>query len=314
MTDHERDKLDIQRKREFTVCKSNDFIQDGFVSRSFSQMTAQQIDLLNYIISKIKPTDELGQTYKFSVIEFSKVYNKDFQGGYTYKTIKDDLKAIASINDFVDIGGGRERQVKYLDDVIIDRGSGVLEVSFHKSIYPYLYNLTGKKYYFPVGYQAAMKSPYSKLLYELLKSVKNLSGNKVFSIDFLRQTLGAETYKRFPDMRRFVLDKAIQEINWYSDIAVEYEPKKTGRAITHIVFVVRDVEPFQMTEMADGTIEVTISTEAAARKVERNLVLDPDTIQHFKEAEERTKKAVEEMEREQEEIKGDKGYFEEDEI
>lgn len=313
MTDHERDKLDIQRKREFTVCKSNDFIQDGFVSRTFSQMTAQQIDLLNYIVSKIKPNDEIGQTYRFSVIEFSKVYNKDYQGGYTYKTIKDDLKAIASINDFVDIGGGKERQVKYLDDVIIDRGSGELEVSFHKSIYPYLYNLTGKKYYFPAEYQAAMKSSYSKLLYEFLKSVKNLRGDKIFSIDFIRKTLGAENYKRFPDLRRFVLDKAIQEINWYSDLDVEYNPKKTGRAITHIVFQIREVKPFEMVETPEG-IKVVDSIEKTARKLNRDLVLDRDTIQQFKEAEEKTEKAVEEMEQEGEELPIFKGYFEEDEM
>lgn len=283
MTDKELEKQDIERKREFTVCKSNDFIQDNYVSRTFSLMSARQIDALNFMISKIKPTDEVGQTYYFSIAEFSKVYNKDIQGGYTYKAVKEDLKAIASINDFVDIGNGRERQVKYFDDVIIDKGNGTIELKFHSSIYPYLYNLTGKKYYFPVLYQAPMKYNCSKVLYELLTSLKNLKGDKVMSIDYLRNKLGAQNYKRFPDFRRFVLEKAVEEINLYTDITVEWKPKKIGsRSITHIAFTVKELKRFEIEDI-DGEAQLLSTTAWAARELNRAMVLDNDIKQELKE-------------------------------
>lgn len=283
MTDKELDKLDIQRKREFTVCKANAFIQDDYVSRTFSLMATQQIDVLNYMISKIKPTDELGQTYIFSVVEFSKIYNKYYKSGFTYKTIKEDLKAIAAINDFVDIGNGRERQVKYFDDVIIDRGNGTIELKFHPSIYPYLYNLTGKKYYFHLSYQAAMKNNYSKLLYELLKSVKNLKGEKIFSVDYLRQKLGATNYKRFPDFRRFVLEKALDEINYYTDIVVTATPRKLGsRSYTHIAFTVEDVERIEIITTADGEEKAVNTFEWSSRTLNREIALDDDVARELK--------------------------------
>ena len=48
--------------------------------------------------------------------------------------------------------------------------------------------------------------------------------------------IDAESYTKFSHFKDRVLEPAIIEIDYYTDLNVEYNFIKTGRAITHIVF------------------------------------------------------------------------------
>lgn len=275
MTKKELEKLDTQQKRQFTVRKANEIIQ-----KSHSEMSAQQFDILSYLISKIKPQDEPQQTYYFSIMEFCGMCNKYKGSGYYYQSIKDDIAAIASINVWVRQDNGKDRLVHWLDDVQIDRGNGTIEISFHRSIYPYLFDLKERFTYYPVEYTLALKSIYAKLLYDLLKSIERLGGNKIVSLDYLKKQLNAENYTRYPDFRRFVLERAIGEINEYTDIEVIANPKKiNSRSITHIGFNIKRVDYDSMAR--------------AARDYNRQLALDSDVRKELEEQETAIQKQVE---------------------
>ena len=47
-------------------------------------------------------------------------------------------------------------------------------------------------------------------------------------------------FYRFPDFRRFVLEKAQSEINELTDINMSFEPIKTGRKVTSIKFIIEE--------------------------------------------------------------------------
>ena len=49
-----------------------------------------------------------------------------------------------------------------------------------------------------------------------------------------------KSYNRFPDFRRFVLEKAQSEINELTDITIEFDPIKTGRKVTSIKFIIEE--------------------------------------------------------------------------
>ena len=246
MTKKELEKQDTQQKRQFTVRKANEIIQ-----KAHSEMTAQQFDILSYLISKIKPGDEPQQTYYFTISEFCMLCNKYKGSGYYYQSIKEDIAAIASVNVWVRQENGKDRLVHWLDDVLIDRGNGTIEISFHRSIYPYLFDLRERFTYYPVEYTLALKSIYAKLLYDLLKSLERLGGEKTLSLEYLKKQLNAENYTRYPDFRRFVLEKAITEINEITDIEVIANPKKlNSRSITHIGFNIKRVDDISMSYYA----------------------------------------------------------------
>ena len=83
-----------------------------------------------------------------------------------------------------------------------------------------------------------MQSQYSFRLYELLKSYAFTQEHR-FSVDELKTALNATQYKRFADFHVRVIQKAVEEINLYTDIEVSYECIAKGRFITTIVFYIR---------------------------------------------------------------------------
>lgn len=85
---------------------------------------------------------------------------------------------------------------------------------------------------------AGMSSPYAARLYELLH---NQHGKHEFSLEEVRVKLqvAPKEYKLTADLKKWVLDVAITQINLHGDVDISYEQKKTGRTITHFVFTVK---------------------------------------------------------------------------
>ncbi|WP_335340090.1 replication initiation protein [Gilliamella sp. App6-5] len=51
-----------------------------------------------------------------------------------------------------------------------------------------------------------------------------------------------DKFLTWSDLKRFVIDKSVNEINNKSDLNISYEPKKIGRSFTDIEFFI-DVDP-----------------------------------------------------------------------
>lgn len=88
-----------------------------------------------------------------------------------------------------------------------------------------------------------MKSAYSKYLYRLLKSYAFI-GEYETSLIVLKDLLQcSDDYSgRYDNFRRKVLDKAMEEINLYTDLEVSYKPIRVGRSIEKIHFTIKPKE------------------------------------------------------------------------
>ena len=93
-------------------------------------------------------------------------------------------------------------------------------------------------------HELGMKSAYSVRIYELLKSYA-YQKSKTFGLDELKRLLmvdGIESYNRFPDFRRKVLEIAVKEINKLTDLNVSYEAIKKGRKVDKLKFRIETKE------------------------------------------------------------------------
>lgn len=90
------------------------------------------------------------------------------------------------------------------------------------------------------------KSKYSIRLYELvIKWLENKKTQK-YAIEDFREKMGlSNEYKQMSDFKINVLDKALKEINDYSDINLKYKQFKKGRVITDFQFEVTRKESSQ---------------------------------------------------------------------
>jgi plasmid replication initiation protein len=229
---------DILRQQGQYIAKANDIIQ-----RSYYSLSAQQQRVLLYMISKVKPNDASGTKYQISIREFCEVCGIEGDSGKHYKAIKETLLALYSASMMLKVPDStRLKCVRWLaeaemDDVAQIKG-GVIEYSFHPDIAPYLFNLRRCYTQYRVEFVMPLRSKYAIRLYELLKSLENMKQELIFDIDELKRRLDAENYARFPDFRRYVIEAALCDINTYTDIAVKYTAKKTGKAYTQISFSV----------------------------------------------------------------------------
>lgn len=241
----------IQQQRGYMVVKGNTIIQ-----KSRFALSAQQQKILLSMISKIKPEDKANQTYSFEIQEFCKLCNIDWSNGGNYDAIKQALYGIdRQIMWVKEPDKKRETRLRWLNELHISEGSGEIVFSFHQDMFPYLLDLREKYTQYSLINVLPMRSKYAIRLYELLKSYEGIR-SITLALDTLKARLDAENYTKFKDFRCRVLERAVEEINKYTDIEIVCEPKKVNsRGYNAISFhiatpgvkkqVARDVETFK---------------------------------------------------------------------
>lgn len=219
--------------RHQKVVKSNALIQ-----RSRQRLSVQQQKALLFLISQIKPGQLEFEWQTFDVADFCRICDIESSSGKNYKDIKDSLKGLSDKSMWITLEDGTENLSRWLQNVQVNQKSGKINVRFDEFMRPYLLDLKEKFTQFNLIHTLAMKSKYSIQLYQLLKSYENKNEGFTqvcFDLPRFKDLLGVE-YHRWVDIRRFVLDMAVKEINAVSDIEISYTPAKKGKAVASVLF------------------------------------------------------------------------------
>jgi plasmid replication initiation protein len=126
-------------------------------------------------------------------------------------------------------------QVKYLDN------EGAIEIVFTPAVVQGISRINGVKEFFTqylLSQTAQLKSVYSSRLYELLIQWRSTGKTPIINLEDFRAQLGVEEnqYKLMSDLKKRVLDLAINDINEKTDIKVNYQQHKKGRSISGFSF------------------------------------------------------------------------------
>lgn len=137
--------------------------------------------------------------------------------------------------DGVTIRTKRRRVTCWVQSVDYIDQEGRIELRFGKDILPYLTGLQREFTRYALSDVAKMTSAHAIRLYELL--VQWPEGHRVVELDDLRRWLQLEDrYPSIKDLKRRVLDPAVQQINEHSPLMLTWSQRKTGRKVTHLVF------------------------------------------------------------------------------
>lgn len=121
--------------------------------------------------------------------------------------------------------------------VDIDEGKGKLRYKFDDE---FRRVIKQSDFYGVLDYRAglAMKSRYAHRLHEMIAIRRGLDKNtERFTVEELRARLGVQTGKlaRWPDLKKYALDKAISEVNQSSRFTVSYRvTKRVARATSEV--------------------------------------------------------------------------------
>lgn len=218
-------------QREYSVIKSNALIQ-----KTRFELSLQEQKMILRLIQMIKPDDTELKLYEFKIKDFCEFCGIDESNGKNYINIKNTLKKLADKSFWTTIDDtGTETLLRWIERPYINKNSGMIRVKLDELMKPFLLQL--KEYFtqYSLYYTIAMKSKYSIRVYELLKSYQNL-GYYECNISDLKKRLMADKYNRWVDFKRKVLEPSLSEINELTDIKVNYELFKNGRAIERIKF------------------------------------------------------------------------------
>ena len=73
-----------------------------------------------------------------------------------------------------------------------------------------------------------------------------------------------KSYSAIKDFKKRVIDVAVSQINEHSDLNVNYEQRKTGKAVTHLIFYFHSKrEGNQNVEAPDTVVQTKVSDEQA---------------------------------------------------
>lgn len=165
-----KEKESLEKARKQLVAKRNDLVQNAR-----QPLTKIQNEVIQYMVSKVKPTDQPGTKYTFKCSEFYALM------GYvttSYTDIKALLSEIKKVNWWVDaeVEGEDDKNLSWFNIVHANSKKETVTISFHEDIEPYIFQLVESKKYFssyPFQYISLMKSFYSQKLYEQLNTHKH---------------------------------------------------------------------------------------------------------------------------------------------
>lgn len=231
-----------RKKTTTTVYKSNLLIN----ARYSLKLCEHRVILL--CLQKIKnPADpNTPRTYRLHADDYARQFKTTKSNAY--RDLKEALDGLWQREVYLDhtqeidsntgrVISERWRKIRWVTSQEYASGQGWAELTFHEEMMPFLTALKGRFSSYDSVYVSLFQSTYSHRIYEMLIQYRDF-GRREFELDELMEILELNgKYKKFADFRRFVLDAAVREINTHSDIEVHYETRKTGRAVTHILFV-----------------------------------------------------------------------------
>jgi plasmid replication initiation protein len=223
--------VDNSDSRLQVVVKSNDLVQ-----QTRYNLSLQEQKIILFVISKIKPTDEAFKEYVFDIKELCDICGITHdKTNFAY--IKKSLQSIRDKSFWVKIDD-RETVCSWILKPNLYPKSSVVGVILDEDLKPFLLQLREHFTSYELGCVLVMQSKYSIRLYEILKSYAYLEEIEL-SLVKIREQMMITKYEKYQDFRRNVLEKAIDEINTYTDLNVSFTPVRQSRVIVGLRFCIR---------------------------------------------------------------------------
>jgi plasmid replication initiation protein len=227
------------------------------------KLSIHQQRVLFTLLEKIHSSDDDFMHYDIDIGDIAEKFGLE-NGKALYAQMQEAISDL--VTKKITIQEGSQTVVMaWLSYARYTKGQGIVEISFHKDLKPYLLQLKNHFTQYQLSAVARFKSSYSIRFYELLKMNEYLGKGgqfyRKFTIKELREYMQLDDglYENFKDLRIRVIEPAYKEINEFSDIhIVDIEYLKKGRAVSDIRITAepKNQMMIDVTEDAEETTEV----------------------------------------------------------
>lgn len=212
------------------IVKHNNLIEAGY------KLSLEEQRLVLACISKLD--SRLGVRVPDSITVSAREYSEMF--GIQLKNAYAQLREATNNLYERDIqlkGKKKTERMRWVYSAIYNDGEGSVSLKFSPDIKPYLSQLNGMFTCYQLAHVASLRSPYSIRLYELLSQWRS-KGERLIMIAELRSLLDLENkYNKFHELKRWVIQPAVNDLNLLTDLKVTFDTQRTGRSISAIFFM-----------------------------------------------------------------------------
>ena len=244
------------------------------------KLSIHQQRVLFTLLEKIHSSDDDFMHYDIDIGDIAEKFGLE-NGKALYAQMQEAISDL--VTKKITIQEGSQTVVMaWLSYARYTKGQGIVEISFHKDLKPYLLQLKNHFTQYQLSAVARFKSSYSIRFYELLKMNEYLGKGgqfyRKFTIKELREYMQLDDglYENFKDLRIRVIEPAYKEINEFSDIhIVDIEYLKKGRAVSDIRITAEPKNQMMIdvtedtTEALQALIEFGISEETANKWLDK---------------------------------------------
>lgn len=236
----------------------------GQVVKKHNELVRSKISITNVDGSRILAN--LIACIRHDDVDFQDTYRiapKDFmadQGGKSYSTIKNVCRELAKATAEIeepDPDGPHPILSIYTFFSSITYRKGIISARFNAEMKPLLLDLRRCFTQYNLMEYLTLSSIYSQRIFEFLKSWDDKPETPPIPLADLHEMLNTpDSLQRYPDFRRYVIEKAHKDITEKTTLSYEWEPVKQGRAVVAVrfIFAKKRALPVQK-KKADNAIE-----------------------------------------------------------
>ena len=222
---------------DLKITKSNDLVEASY------KLTLNEQRVLLMAIAHIDSRKPLIKKYYFriSARDFAETFGIEIK--HAYEALEDAAKRLLKqIVQTYDRKNKVCEQFHWVFHVKYFNGEGFVELGFSPNIIPYLTLLSQRFTSYELQHITRLNSSYAIRLYELLKQFAQ-TNERVIPLERFKERLElADQYPRFFDLKRRVIQPAVDEINAYTDLEVKWDTVRKGRKVMSLMFIFNETK------------------------------------------------------------------------
>jgi plasmid replication initiation protein len=224
-------------KKDILVTKHNTLVEASY------KLTLNEQRLILSCIAQLDARKPLPKDNVFTVTakDFADMFNVDEK--IAYKELGDASKNLYE-KDIRTYDNRYDRRFRWVYEIRYHKNEGKVTLGFSPSVAPYLTMLFERFTSYSLVQIASLKSVYSIRLLEFLMQFK-ATGKLIIELEKFKDRLEIkDRYKRFYDIKRWVIEPAIKELREKSNLIISWKAIKgeRGKGIKQLEFIFSDKE------------------------------------------------------------------------
>lgn len=230
------------------ISEKTNIVQSNYLVENRPSLSKDETRLFLTIIGAINKGDEDFKLLQIPVSEFAALWGIETK--HAYQQIKDALRGLRNKEFFIEgenpqTGKQRFLSASSISAAVYEEGEGYATVEISQLFRPYLLELKEKYTVYVLQNIMNLSSVNAIRNYEILKQYQTIGKREITLLEYKRMLQIEEKYSRHIDLKRYVIEPSIKEVNEKTDIFVEYNFGGRGDK-AYVIFTIQSQSAYRV--------------------------------------------------------------------